>query len=77
MFPCKNCRDGFSALSAKGLKQHQKKCQSHMNYEAAANECRKAAITSKNIKQIKLKEHKERLRSPAAVALGVVSPCNF
>ena len=71
MFPCKNCQEGFSALSSKGLKQHQKKCQTHLNQEAAANERRKATVTSRNIKRAKLKDRKERLDLTAAPGPGV------
>ena len=78
MFPCKYCQEGFSAVSTKGLKQHQKKCQAHLNHEAAANKRRKAAVTSKNIKRTKLKERKERLGSLAAETPGPgVSFCDF
>lgn len=66
MFPCKNCQEGFSALSAKGLKQHQNKCQDYLNHEAIANERRKATVASKNIRRTKLKERKERLGSTVA-----------
>lgn len=78
MFPCKYCQEGFSAVSAKGLKQHQKKCQAHLNHEAAANKRRKATVTSKNIRRTKLKERKERLGSLTAAAPGPgVSFCDF
>ena len=76
MFPCKNCQEGFSAVSAKGLKQHQKKCQAHMNQEAVANERRKATVASKNIRRAKLKERKERL-GPLAAAVATVSFCDI
>lgn len=66
MFPCKNCQEGFSALSARGLKLHQKKCQAHLNQEAAANERRQATVASNNIRRTKLKERKERLSLAAA-----------
>lgn len=75
MFPCKNCSEGFSALSARGLKQHQKKCQAYLNQEASANERRKANVTSKNIRRTKLKERKVRLGPLAAAALGVSFFC--
>ncbi len=78
MFPCKYCPEGFNAVSAKGLKQHQKKCQAHLNHDAAANERRKAAVTSKNVRRTKLKERKERLDPLAATAPGPgVSFCDF
>jgi len=68
MHLCKDCEDGFSAVTPKGLKLHQKKCRTFLNREAAANERRKATATSNNVRQTKLKEHKVRLGS---TALGV------
>ena len=59
-------------MSAKGLKQHQKKCQAHINQEAVANERRKATVASKNVRRAKLKERKERL-GPLAGAVAAVS----
>jgi hypothetical protein len=68
MHPCKDCQDGFSAMTPRGLKLHQKRCQSFLKLEAATNERRKATAASKNARRTKLKERKERLGS---VALGV------
>ena len=65
MFPCKDCQDGFHALSMKGLKIHQKKCQAFLNHEAVANERRKATAASKRVRQSKLKDRKMRLGSAA------------
>jgi len=65
MHPCKDCQDGFSAITPKGLKLHQKKCQSFLKHEAAANERRKATAASKNVRRTRLKERKERLGSAA------------
>ena len=66
MHLCKDCQDGFSAVTPKGLKLHQKKCQSFLKREAAANERRKATAALK--KRMKLKERKVRSGS---AALGV------
>ena len=38
MFPCKYCAEQFTALSAKGLTQHRKKCQAFLKHEAKANQ---------------------------------------
>ena len=65
MHPCKDCPDGFSAMTPKGLKLHQKKCLSFLKHEAATNERRKAAAASTNARRIKLKERMERLGSAA------------
>ena len=61
MFPCKHCQEGFTALSSKGLKLHQKKCLPYLSHEAAANSRRKATVESKKVRQTKLKERKARL----------------
>jgi hypothetical protein len=64
MHPCKNCQGRFSSIAPKGLKIHQKKCQSFMKHEAAANERRKTtAAASKNVRRTKLKERKVRMGS--------------
>ena len=69
MHLCKNCQDRFSAITPKGLKLHQKICQSFLKHEAAANERRRSTAAAKNaIKRTKLKERKMRLGS---AALGV------
>jgi hypothetical protein len=67
MHPCKDCQDGFSATTPKGLKLHQKRCRSFLKHEAAANECRKVTAASKNARRKKLKERKECLGSAALV----------
>ena len=51
------------SISPKGLKLHQKKCQSFLKREAAANECRKSTAASKNFRRTKLKERKVRMGS--------------
>ena len=63
MLPCKHCQTGFSALSVRGLTQHQKKCEAFLKHEAAANECRKATANSNKIRRTKLNERKARLGS--------------
>lgn len=73
MFPCKNCHEEFRALSAKGLKQHQKRCQTYLTHESAANARRKATVASKNVRRTKLKERKVRVGSLPATAGPEVS----
>ena len=68
MHLCKDCQDGFSAMTPRGLKLHQKRCQSFLKCEAATNERRKATAASKNVRRTKLKERMERLGS---AGLGV------
>jgi hypothetical protein len=68
MHPCKDCQDGFSAITSKGLKLHQKKCQSFLKHETAANKRRKATATAKNVRRTKLKGRKVRSGS---ATLGV------
>jgi hypothetical protein len=65
MHLCKDCQDGFSAITLKGLKLHQRRCQSFLKHEAVANEHRKATAASKEVRQTKLKERKEHLGSAA------------
>ena len=64
MFPCKHCPEGFSAVSSKGLKLHQKKCPAYLNHEAAARSRRKATVESQRVKRTKLKERKVRSDLP-------------
>ena len=61
MLPCKHCQPGFSALSSRGLMQHQKKCEAFLKHEAAANERRKVTTNSNKIRQTKLNECKVHL----------------
>ena len=61
MLPCKHCQTGFSALSSRGLTQHQKKCEAFLKHEAAANERRKVTANSNKIRRTKLNERKVRL----------------
>jgi hypothetical protein len=65
MFPCKHCPERFSALSARGLTQHQRKCQAFLKHEAEANQRRKTAAASYKVRQTRLKVRKARLGSAA------------
>ena len=67
MFACKHCPDRFNAVSAGGLRQHQKKCQAFLKHEEEANQRRKATATSSKAKRAKLKDRKQRLGSAAPV----------
>jgi hypothetical protein len=74
MFPCKYCPERFTALSARGLTQHHRKCQAFLKHEAEANQLRKTTVASNKIRQTKLRarakveDSKARLGS---AALGV------
>jgi hypothetical protein len=68
MFACKHCPNGFSAVSAGGLRRHQKTCEAFQKHEDGANHRRKAAATSYKAKRAKLKDHKMRLNSAAPLA---------
>ena len=61
MFACKHCPDGFSAVSAGGLRLHQKKCEAFLQREDAANQRRKATASLTLVKRAKLKNRKMRL----------------
>jgi len=71
MFPCKYCAERFTALSARGLTQHHRKCQAFLKHEAEANQRRKTTVASKKIRQtklrarVKLDDRKARLGSAA------------
>ena len=65
MFACKHCPDGFSAVSARGLSQHQKKCEAFLKREDDANQRRKATAISNKVKKAKRKGQKMRLNSAA------------
>ena len=54
MFPCKHCAERFTALSARGLTQHHRKCQAFLKHEADANQYRKTTVASNKIRQTKL-----------------------
>ena len=74
MFPSKYCAERFTALSARGLTQHHRKCQGFLKHEAEANQRRKTTVASNKIRQTKLRaqvklgDRKARLGS---TALGV------
>jgi hypothetical protein len=70
MFLCKHCPERYNALSARGLIQHQKKCQAFLKHEADANQRRKATAASNKARRAKLKDRKARLPVGSA-ALGV------
>jgi hypothetical protein len=65
MFACKHCPDGFSAVSAGGLRQHQKKCKAFLKCEDDTDQRRKATAASNKVKRVKLKDRKMRLNSAA------------
>ena len=74
MFPCKYCAERFTALSARGLTQHHRKCRGFLKHEAEANQRRKTTVASNKIRRTKLRarvklgDRKARLGS---AALGV------
>lgn len=71
MFPCKYCADRFTALSARGLTQHRRKCQAFLKHEAEANQRRKTTVASNKNRRTKLRnlvrleDRKARLGSAA------------
>jgi len=69
MFPCKHCPERFTALSARGLTQHHRKCQAFLKHEAQANQRRKTTVASKKVRRtklrVKLEDRKARLGSAA------------
>jgi hypothetical protein len=71
MFPCKYCAERFTALSARGLTQHHRKCPAFLKHEAEANQRRKTTVASSKIRrtklraQVKVKDPKARLGSAA------------
>jgi len=72
MFPCKYCAERFTALSARGLTQHHRKCQAFLKHEAEAIQRRKTTVTLNKSRQtklrarVKLEDRKARLGSQAA-----------
>jgi hypothetical protein len=75
MFACKRCPDGFNALSAGGLRKHQKNCSAFLKLEDDTNQRRKAAAALNKVKRAKLKDRKMRLNSAApGVSLFVKYP---
>src|SRR5258705_7432631 len=65
MFPCKHCPERFGALSARGLTQHQRKCQAFLKHGAEANQRRKTTAASYKVRRTRLKDRKARLGSAA------------
>lgn len=65
MHPCKNCQNGFSAITPKGLKLHQKICQSFLKHEVVVNERRKLTAAKNANRRTELKERKTKMRSAA------------
>jgi len=65
MFPCRHCPEQFGALSARGLTQHQRKCQGFLKHEAEANQRRKTTAASYKVRRTRLKDRKARLGSAA------------
>jgi hypothetical protein len=68
MFPCRHCPEHFTALSARGLTQHHRKCQAFLKHEAEADERRKATVASNKARRTKLRvkeNRKARLNSAA------------
>ena len=71
MFPCKHCSERFGALSARGLTQHQRKCQAFLKHEAEANQRRKTTAASYKVRRTRLKDRKARLGSAAPGFNGI------
>jgi hypothetical protein len=69
MFPCRHCPERFTAISARGLTQHHRKCLAFLKHEAEANQRRKATVASNKARRtkprIKLEDRKARLGSVA------------
>jgi hypothetical protein len=69
MFLCKHCPERFTALSARGLTQHHRKCQAFLKHEAEVNQRRRVTVASNNDKRTKrrakLEDRKARLSSAA------------
>jgi (p)ppGpp synthase/HD superfamily hydrolase len=76
MFPCKYCAERFTAISARGLTQHHRKCQAFLKHEEEANQLRKITIASNKIRQTKLRARarvklEDRKALLGSAALGV------
>jgi hypothetical protein len=83
MFPCKYCAKRFTALSARGLTQHHRKCQAFLKYEAEANQRRKTTVASNKIRRkklqarVKLEDREARLGSAAlGVSFWIIDKCH-
>jgi hypothetical protein len=73
MFPCKHCPERFTALSARGLTQHHRKCQAFLKHEAEANQRRKAIVASNKVRRTKLRVRLEVRKARLGSALPGVS----
>jgi hypothetical protein len=73
MFPCRHCPERFTALSARGLTQHHRKCQAFLKYEAEANERRKATVASNKARRTKLRVKVEDRKAHSGSAAPGVS----
>lgn len=72
MFPCKHCPERFTALSARGLTQHHRKCQAFLKHEAEANQRRKATVASNKARRTKLRvKVEDRKASLGSASTGV------
>ena len=70
MFPCKHCAERFTALSARGLTQHHRKCQAFLKHEAEANQRRKTTVASNKIRRTKLQARVKLQVEDRKVRLG-------
>jgi hypothetical protein len=77
MFLCRHCPERFTALSARGLTQHHRKCRAFLKHEAEANQRRKATVASNKARRtklrVKLEDRKARLGSVAPLVSFFVS----
>jgi hypothetical protein len=73
MFPCKHCPERFTALSARGLTQHHRKCQAFLKHETEANQRRKAIVASNKVRRTKLRVRLEVRKARLGSALPGVS----
>ena len=69
MFPCKHCPEQFTALSARGLTQHHRKCPAFIRHEAVANQCQKqlslwTRLGKQNSSNLKIARHVWALQLP-------------
>ena len=76
MFSCKYCAERFTALSARGLTQHHRKCQAFLKHEAEVNQLRKTTIALNKIRRTKLRARasvklEDRKAHLGSAAIGV------
>jgi hypothetical protein len=74
MFPCKYCTERFTAISARGLTQHHRKCPAFLKHEEEVNQRRKSTIASSKIRRTKLRARvklEDRKAQLGSAALGV------